>query len=659
MVQVSEHADFLSTTRINRLLRPLRNKCSSLAAFGARTGSSSAPTTYSSVKSMNQPDMPPLCILSPPENSTRLDAASIELSRRIYAVYNAFKDVVEKTKALRIQSAGNNTARLPSLSTMCASVIGRHAEPDFEEDVTRLEEERSVDAVETLYKEIPALYRGSTLVSHSLHIILDECPLSPTLLKLLLDLCLNDNLLYHSENLLRNLLSIAISPPLPSRLPPICHPAHSNFLIELLGRWEQKGNPACVFFRILNETMSVVGTYDVWVCKATTKLLLHCQQNPLRLASVSANLVNFISKPELHCPSRQNSVNTTARTSPTGTLRRLLRVWLECVLRHLLFSVQAVDHQCFYDFLLTCKECWVHLTTPENPLVILSSPEQDVVSAIVSVTTFLLSQELVAGYAVISQVLSEKIRPSTTLFSPLISQTLALSAQLPDCTERIQAYAASLRKHSYLELETSLWSSALRELENFESLLQRYDKDALNECRNVLIDCVEDAEQRCYGYPDDVLNSPSVYQRNKCKDAAFRCSRASSPQSRKRPHSGESPDCVEGRTLDWSRNPNDWETTQPNKRPRLMPRRLSSFPSLLSNALSNHVVLHGERKQVKMNKSARCECSNDEVDAANMGNEGQTLVGFDDLSGETFESIIPSSDDCLDLLAYATSPVRG
>ncbi|KAJ4468244.1 hypothetical protein J3R30DRAFT_3715175 [Lentinula aciculospora] len=631
MVQTSDH-DFLSTTRINRFLRPLRNKCSALVAFDAQTVSLPTYTnTYSSVKSFTQPDIPPLCTLPPPESSTRLAASSCERSWRIYAVSRAFKDIVEKTETLRVRSEGENTARLPSLSTLCAFVIGEHAEPDIEGDVTRLEEEHSVDIVGTLYEGIPALYRGSTLVSHALHIILDECPLTPTLLKLLLDITLDNHLVHQSEILLCRFLSIALSPSAPTRPPPVCHPAHSNFLIELLGRWEQKCNPSCVFIKVLNDTMAVVGTYDAWVCKATTKLLLFdCRQDPLQFASVSTNLVKFISKPELHFPFRQSTVSTIARTSPTGALRRSLRVWLECVLHYLLFSVQEVDHYSFYDFLITCKEFWVHLTIPNISTAILPLPEQDAVSAIVSVTTFLLSQGLVSGHAVLSQILSEKIRPSTTLFSLLISQTLASFARLPDCAERIQTYAASLRNHGFLELEVSLWASALREIENFgESPLKHYDKVALHEYRSVLIDCVEDAEQRCYGCSDEVPDIVNTHaQRNEQIDSG--CLKRG---LRKRPHS-------ENRWNDW----------QPNKRPR---RRISSFTSLLSNALSNHVVLHREGKQSETNGlNYDSKRSSDGVDVEGLG------IGIEDLSGEDFKSIHPSSDDCLDLLAYGTSPLR-
>ncbi|KAF8828936.1 hypothetical protein HHX47_DHR3001127 [Lentinula edodes] len=358
MAQLSDCESLLSTTRINRLLRPLRNKCSTLAVLGTRTASlSGCTTTYSSTKSFTQPDIPPLRILSLPASTTGLDETGGEWSRKIYAVRNAFNDIVEKTAGPRVQSGGDSIPRLPSLSTLCALVIGEHAEPDIEEDTTRFEEECSVDVVETLYKEIPALYRG--------------------------------------------------------------------------------------------------------------------------------------------------------------------------------------------------------------------------------------------------------------------------------------------------------------EVENSELLLQRYAKDALHEYRNVLIDRVEDAEKRCYGSLDggllDIMNSPSVQRQKEWGDMASGRSKSKYTRRRQRPHSNENQYRVETRSSNQgSACRNDRGSTHPNKRPRLMPHRVSSFTSLLSNALSNHVVLHEERDHLE-NGLVNRECLNDRVDVVG---HLQTDVGIEDLYGEDFECLVPSSDDCLDLLAYGiSSPV--
>ncbi|KIK67023.1 hypothetical protein GYMLUDRAFT_846318 [Collybiopsis luxurians FD-317 M1] len=601
----------LSTMQINRLLRKIRGRCSALAASDTRTAVKGM-ATYSS-KSFAPPDIPPLCILPSPENSlTRIDATTSELARKIYAVRDMFKDVVEKAGISRIQSTVHCPARIPSLTTLCSLIIGEHAEPEVEGDITRWEEEQSVGVVEALYEEIPALYRGWTVVSHTISMILDKCLLGPTLLKLLLEVTLDSNLRYHSAVLLRSLLSIAFSPSTPTRPPPICHSAHSNFLTELLCRWEQGGNSSCIFFRLFNEVMDDVGSFDAWACKATAKLI---RKDPLQLTSASC-LVRFISKPELHVPSRQFSVSLMSNASPTATLRRSLRVWLDCALYSLLLSVQSIDSCSMAHFLLTCKECWNHLGTPDLSLGVVA---QDALPAIISLTTFVLSRGQKICGEIYVQILWEKISPASTTFSPLISPTLALSDQLDECKQQIQSYASSLREHGLLQLEALLWASALREVEH-DSLLQRYDKVALYEYRKVLIERVEEAERRCYGLANMSNFPPSITRRSGWQwDAAFGCwtlnGGMETSERRKRPHLDETSSGTVNTSL-------CSEDEHPSKRKRTC----SLPPLLLANALSNRIDLHNEKKLR--------DCSDEEVVVA------------------------PSSDDCLDLFAYPSSPAR-
>ncbi|KAE9401606.1 hypothetical protein BT96DRAFT_1018086 [Gymnopus androsaceus JB14] len=641
----------LSTARINRLLRPLRNRCSALSAFGAIQSVSTA--TYSTTKNFTQPSIPPLCILPSPESSNRLDATSYELSKKIYAVYNAMKDIVEKTEEFRTLSEGKGPSRIPSLSTLCCLVIGQHVDPEIEEDVTILEEAQSVDVVDSLYDEIPTLYRGSILVSHAMHIILSECPPIPTLLKLLLDITLDNKLHYHSEILLRRLLSVALSPPTTTRPPSICHPAHSNFLIECLGRWEQKSNLSSSFFSIFNDVMVDVESYDAWSCKAITKLLLYnCRKKPFRVGLVSCNLVRFIANPELHLPSRQFSL--MSRSSPAVALRRSLRLWLEWVLRFLLLSIQSLTvdivQDTIYDFLRTCKECWGYLSTPDLSATVLSSPEQDVSSLIVSISTLLLSRGLgtESDEALLLIQILEKIQqqPSTTMFFPLISQTMTLSAHLPDFKEQIESHASSLREHGFLQLEASLWASTLKEVESLDAaLLSRYDKGALHEYSCALIERVEEAEHRCYA---NSPNSSSIQQQRRGWDwdEAFGCwtvageHELTPKQQKKRPHSP----CCSLHTSPCSEISETESGTPPKKRPRLIPRASSSssFTSLLSNALSNRVVLHEYEDEATNRQPTESDDSDVE----------------DDTAAEDLSTVFPSSDD-LNLFAYAmTSPVR-
>src|SRR6201999_2485708 len=91
----------LSVSRVNRLLRPLRNKCAILASATFRPSGSAAPITYgfSSLPLLEARAPPPLDVLHDPKHvisrahqeSRSLDA----LARQIYAVTNAYRNVVQ------------------------------------------------------------------------------------------------------------------------------------------------------------------------------------------------------------------------------------------------------------------------------------------------------------------------------------------------------------------------------------------------------------------------------------------------------------------------------------------------------------------------------------------------------------------------------------
>ncbi|KAF5389499.1 hypothetical protein D9757_004359 [Collybiopsis confluens] len=613
--------EHLSITRSSRLLRQVRIRCSALVATSKRTALPSVPITATySRKTFAQPALPPLCILPSPDNSfTRLDAANSELSRKIYAVRDIFRDIVEKTATRRARSGAT---QMPSLTSLCSFLIGSHADPDIDEQVTRSEEEQSVDIVEALYSEIPAVYRGLTFVSHATNIIINECPSSPTLLKLLLDVALDNNLHYHSRILLRNLLLIAVSPSTSTRPPPICHSAHSNFLTDLLSGWEQRGCQASTFFKIFNEVMANVGSFDAWICKATTKLV---QKDPLQLASASS-LVVYLSNSKLHVPSRQFSISQMTSASPTGIVRRSLRIWINCTLHCLLLSMRVIDSWSVAEFLQTCQECWVYLGTTDNATTAYS---QDPIPAIISLTTLLLSDGRRHDVKPCLQVLGKQFSPIATIFSPLISATLAFSDHLPKCKKRIEVYASALREHGFLQLEALVWASALREMEN-ESSVRRYDKSAVYEYRNTLIELVEEAEKRCYGSQEVAKDAPGIGEPRGWEwDEAFDCwtltGETQSSLRRKRPYRDKSCSNIGIKSLN-----------QSQKRRRVMGRTSSFTSLLLSSALSNRVVLHRENEQGESSDEERTE---DLIVDRNMAH--------------------PSSDDCLDLFAYpSSSPAR-
>ena len=98
----------LSVSRINRLLRPLRNKCAILASATSRPSGSAVPITYGSNPSLSLEIRapPPLDVLHDPKlviSHAHQESRSLDtLARQIYAVTNTYRNVVQAALSGRV-----------------------------------------------------------------------------------------------------------------------------------------------------------------------------------------------------------------------------------------------------------------------------------------------------------------------------------------------------------------------------------------------------------------------------------------------------------------------------------------------------------------------------------------------------------------------------
>lgn len=115
---------------------------------------------------------PPLAILQSLDNlgsRLHLDRAIVEnmqLSKRIYEVRDAFRNIVQCALASTSLSSDEDPARVPSLATICARLIGGHVQSEIEAAVDESEQSRNGTAddvgaqvIDGLYDEVPAAYR--------------------------------------------------------------------------------------------------------------------------------------------------------------------------------------------------------------------------------------------------------------------------------------------------------------------------------------------------------------------------------------------------------------------------------------------------------------------------------------------------------------------
>ena len=179
-------SDKLTPSRVKHILRPLRNKRLTLLAYVSSrhpnriaTGRSMITATYGrsnrtrtkALHSGSYPTTtsvldrtPPLALLPPPGQASHRDcldnsfAYTYELARKVYSIRDAFKYIIKVGSDASPSPLGRQERELPSLTALCAAVIGGNMEAEFRGIVAaRVSiEEELTDPVDDIYECIPS-----------------------------------------------------------------------------------------------------------------------------------------------------------------------------------------------------------------------------------------------------------------------------------------------------------------------------------------------------------------------------------------------------------------------------------------------------------------------------------------------------------------------
>ncbi|KAF7362059.1 hypothetical protein MVEN_00551300 [Mycena venus] len=481
----------LSTSRISRLLRPLRTKCIALAAV--HPTSSATTSTYGSKPCSVQPHL--LEVLPPPDTirSYHVDHRSVaSLRAALYAVRDSFREIVVKTKPAGEFAAGR---RVPRLADLCSTIVGQNMEgeedspADAEEDS---EEFSEMENIEKLYEIIPVQYRRSALLAHSLDIIL-RFPHHFTLLSILFDVCLQHDLYHESCVLLHLLLRAAVSSASGAGSVPLCHPANSNYLLDLCRKWRGADHPTSVFIRMLSTVLVEAPRSELWGCKALAKFTreLHSQDFQ-SLIDMASQIVSSLADVQVQEPQRSPTKHRTVGTKKS-LLMDQLNVWLN-------YSSSFPPADSILEFLERCYQSGVHRNSSES-----------LAATVACWATHFLPSASREIHPTIYRLLQD-ISPTVTTYSLLVRKCLdtkqAAAVKLQDSRTLLQGYAGCLRTNKLLVLEASLWACALRFV---ETSIGAYDSQhELSLYREELMDLVECAERRCFGSPSACQNGFSI-----------------------------------------------------------------------------------------------------------------------------------------------------
>ncbi len=454
----------LSYSQVDRILRPLRNKCNAFA-------------THVSKPANDVSTVPPLSVLHPPDNAgsrvyfDKHRVNTLELSRKQYAVRDCFKDVLAK-----ILGDTQNRIKRRILRRIPLSSYWRlyHCNTESEHVPSSL-------GALTL-----GLHRKA-VVAHSLELVLQLSPHQPPFLLLLLDVTLAHHLENESYALLQALLIAACNSDA-SLIPSICHPTSETFLVDLCKQWTLSGLTVDGFVRVLMGVLRSVDCARIWTSKAMMTFILEtAKDNMTSFMTCVCELLGALP-----------DISTTITKSSAGSnfLQRMLDIacedllsqdchletdWIIVLLDYMDNLVESADQSSTEDILLAATSALICLATHW-----LLRPPEGMLNQLMRV-----------------KLLLDTFRPKPTTYNALVSRITA-SEDLHHLKQSIRSYTSVLRSHGLLRHEASLWACALRQIEVpaiERALTARSDAPSLKELRLNLIELVEEAEKRCFGRP--------------------------------------------------------------------------------------------------------------------------------------------------------------
>ncbi|KAG8213759.1 hypothetical protein J3R82DRAFT_10468 [Butyriboletus roseoflavus] len=485
------------------------NKCNTLAAL-PRTATVSR-VTFSKQSSSWDPDgRPPLTVLCPSVGTKKLgidshSADEFELSRRIHAVCDAFKNIVHGAYSQPC------TERIPSLAAMCSLVVGENMPAansdstliDSGEDSTNQNDLLDVDGV---YEAVPPHCRRFLIVSHALSMILCVCTHHHTLVTILLDHCLSFGLVHESTRLLNIVLAQAFMSP-SSYPPPVMHPAHTSYLLDLHTKWttrnKSSGSPSgSSLFTTSTFCKAVLGTLSRTSSCNSRSLWTSMVLNKLLHAIESCDIDSSI---DIICALSQSFWEISG-SSLDGRQDDAQLVMLRNKLSELMSHL--------FDQLFTQDDPHSSFLTPSRIHAAIGSLI-DLPDMIIIFTThiFVAFRNSIDNSHYLSTILDDS-SPVPTTFSKLMAyfsrlqETQAFGDFVESFLTELKMYSSAFRSEKLSGLDASLWACALHHFETSIASSQKGNSTLVTRYKRQLMEAVDAAERRCFGGEMD--SSPVV-----------------------------------------------------------------------------------------------------------------------------------------------------
>ena len=324
------------------------------------------------------------------------------------------------------------------------------------------------------------------VVSHALQIILQSCSPHPTLLYLLLEVCIthlhSSNMIPLAETLLQSLVTVSfLSPSNPSAISPlppsICHAAHPTFLTSLCSLWCNSNFGDSETFLSTLLSISVYGTSEAWTSKAVSSLAKELSKDNFSyLVRMATRLVEIMAE----------SKHKTSKVDKRSTERRiaLLLRWLQQIFDRLVYTdyVESDTELC-----LRCLELISMYSENDLGTKLLTGggkPANEVDSMMINITTWFLAvfppafSPVEDARRLIRYLQSSNAR--SAIFTPLITRFFESVSddEVPwDMLGQLHSFASALNSNELYELELSMVGQIHEEFQSVFGVTFAYEPE--------------------------------------------------------------------------------------------------------------------------------------------------------------------------------------
>ena len=324
------------------------------------------------------------------------------------------------------------------------------------------------------------------VVSHALQIILQSCQPHPTLLYLLLEVCVthprSSDIIPLAETILLSLITASFaSPSNPTAIsplpPPICHAAHPTFLTSLCSLWCSSSFGDNETFLSILLDVSAYGTSEAWTSKAVSSLAKELSKDTFgSLVRMATRLVDIIAQSK-HKTSKVDKRPTERRTT-------LLLRWLQQIFDRLVYTdyVEGDTELC-----LRCLQlisAYFESGLGSRLLTGGGKPASEVDNTMINITTWFLAVFPPAFSPVEdARRLTRYLRNSNarpTAFTPLITRFFGSVSddEVPwDMLNQLHSFASTLSSNELYELELSLVKQVQEEFQNVFGVTLGYEPE--------------------------------------------------------------------------------------------------------------------------------------------------------------------------------------